>query len=207
MSRIEPLPESDATDKVEQTYGRIREMLGVEEVPEPFLLMGRSEAFLSDFYMNFKKFIIKDGKLDPQTKIVIGLAVALKEDSTPIVELLQAIGVQRGLSHEALADIIALVGTNAMYNSFFKFRKIAGTDIFEGMPVALRAHTFQSTQFDDKTVELVSIAISNQNVCAPCVSGHVAKARKLEIPDEAILEAIQITGTIAAGVQFLKSCG
>lgn len=32
-------------------------MLEADTVPSPFLTYGRVEAFLQDFYMNFKKFV------------------------------------------------------------------------------------------------------------------------------------------------------
>ncbi len=35
MPAIQPLPESEATEKTEQTYGRIKEMLGTDAVPNP----------------------------------------------------------------------------------------------------------------------------------------------------------------------------
>ena len=77
MPRIQPLPESEAQDKVAQTYGRIREMLNGEALPEPFLFYGRVEPFVQDFYMNFKKFVFADnGKLSVKLRTIIGLAVA-----------------------------------------------------------------------------------------------------------------------------------
>jgi lipoyl-dependent peroxiredoxin subunit D len=94
-----------------------------------------------------------------------------------------------------------------MYNTFFKFRSIAGSDVFKGLPVGLRAHTFSGTSLDDATVELINIAISDLNACKPCVSGHVDKARKLGLSNEAILEAIQCTAVMMAGIQFLKALG
>ncbi len=71
MPRIAPLPESDASDKAEQTYGRIKEALGVDNVPAPFLAMGRVPAFLQDCYMNYKKFVHSDGKLTQRQRCVI----------------------------------------------------------------------------------------------------------------------------------------
>jgi alkyl hydroperoxide reductase subunit D len=94
-----------------------------------------------------------------------------------------------------------------MYNTFFKFRDIAGTDIFNGMSVGLRAHTFSGTSLDQPTVELINIVISDLNACKPCTSGHVAKARELGINEEAILESIQCAATMLAGIQFLKAAG
>ena len=69
-----PLPKSEATDKIEQTYGRIREMHGSESVPEIMLPMGCAERFLRDFYMNFKKFVWSDGTIDAKTKSAVALA-------------------------------------------------------------------------------------------------------------------------------------
>ena len=76
MPRIAPLPESEAADKAAQTYGRLRELFGDKPVPEVFLPMGRVPAFLSDFYMNFKKFVASAGALDARTKAAVALAVA-----------------------------------------------------------------------------------------------------------------------------------
>jgi lipoyl-dependent peroxiredoxin subunit D len=75
------------------------------------------------------------------------------------------------------------------------------------MSVGLRAHTFAGTSLDEKTVELINIAISDLAACRPCTSGHVTKARQLGLSDEAILEAIQCAATVLAGVQFLKAAG
>jgi glutamate dehydrogenase len=73
------------------------------------------------------------------------------------------------------------------------------------MSVGLRAHTFGGTSLDEKTVELINVAISDLAACRPCTSGHVTKARQLGLSDEAILEAVQCTATMMAGVQFLKA--
>ncbi len=205
MSRIAPLPESEAADKAAQTYGRLKEFFGGGPLPDVFLPMGRVPAFLSDFYMNFKKFIGSAGALDLPTKAAIALAVAFKEGSHAWTDFYAERAKQQGLDDQRIAEIAALVATNAMYNTFFKFRELSGSDIFGGMSVGLRAHTFQGTGFDDKTVELISIAISDLNACAPCVAGHVKKARSLGLSDEAILEAIQCAAVAYAGVQFTTS--
>ena len=95
------------------------------------------------------------------------------------------------------SDVLAVASTNSMYNSFFKFRYLSGSEAFGGMSVGLRAHTFMNTCLDDKTVELINTAISNLNACKPCTSGHVTMSRDLE--------AIQCASTMAAGCSFLKA--
>jgi alkyl hydroperoxide reductase subunit D len=207
MSRIPPLPESEAVDKVAQTYGRIKELLETDAVPEMFLAYGRVPAFLHDFYMNFKKFVFSDGKLDAKTKAVLGLAVAARDNCLPWIEFLTARLHTFGMNDQQIAEILAVSATNAMYNGFFKFRANSGSDLFSGMPVGLRAHTFAGTSLDESTVELINVAISNLNACKPCTGGHVEKARKLGISDEAILEAVQCASTMSAGTAYLKSAG
>lgn len=205
MPRISPLSESEATDKAAQTYGRLKEFFGDRPLPDVFLPMGRVPAFLSDFYMNFKKFVASAGALDVKTKATIALAVALKEGSHAWGDFYGEHAKANGLSDEQVAEVAALVATNAMYNTFFKFRELSGSDLFNGMSVGLRAHTFHGTSFDEKTVELINVAISDLNACKPCVSGHVKKSRDLGISDEAILEAIQCAAVAYAGVQFEKA--
>ena len=104
MSRIQPLPESEAEGKLERTYGRIKEMLEADTVPEPFLTYGRFEAFLQDFYMNFKKFVYQDGALDAKTKAILGLAVSGHYGCTVwldfFTERLTSLGAEEGMTSD-----------------------------------------------------------------------------------------------------------
>lgn len=204
MSRVQPVPESEATDKTAQTYGRIKEMLGTDAVPTVFLSMGGVPAYLSDFYMNYKKFVHGDGAIPAKTRVAIALAVALKEGATEWIDYFLSLPVAVELGEDAVAEINAIVATNATYNTFFKFRRLSGSDLFEGMPVGLRAHTFNAVAFDEKMVELLSTAVSNLNSCEPCVSGHVKKSRALGISDEALLETIQCAAVVYSGIQFSR---
>lgn len=207
MSNVAPVPESEADEKVAQTYGRIKESLGIDAVPPAYLTYGRVPAFLQDFYMNAKKFVFSDGKIDLKTKARIALAVAAHFRCQPWIDELTAHAKKIGIESQEIADVFAVGATCAMYNVFFKFRDIAGSDIFSGMSVGLRAHTFANTSLDDKTVELINIAISDINGCKPCTSGHVEKARQLGLSDEQILETIQCAATMVAGANFLNAAG
>lgn len=205
MFPLAPLPESAATDKVAQTYERLHDMFGDAPLPEPLFLYGRVPAFLQDFYMNFKKFVFTDGQISARTKATIGLAVSANGRCRPWTEYFAARCQALGLGEQHVIDTIALASTCAMYNVFFKFRDISGSDLFSGMPVGLRAHTFANTAVDELTVELINVAISDINGCKPCTSGHVDKARQLGASNEALLETIQCAATMQAGVNFLNA--
>lgn len=205
MLKLPPVSEAAAEGKVAQTYERLHDLLGEAPLPEPFLYMGAVEPFLRDFYMNSKKFVFSDGKLDARTKAAIALITALHSHCQPWVDVFKQRCLDAGWSETELAEIVAISTTNYMYNTFFKFRSLGGTDRFEGLPVGLRAHTFSGTSLDDKLVELLNLVISDLNACGPCVSGHVAKAEQLGLSHEAMLEAIQCAATVYAGAQFTNA--
>ena len=207
MSFVSPVAEADAVDKAVQAYSRIKEVLGVEEVPEVFRYMANVPAFVHDFFMNFRKFVLSEGKLGQKTRLLIAAAVAGQAGSQTWLSFLKDLAEDRSVTPQEMTEALAVGSTNSMYNVLFKFRDISGSDIFEGMPVGLRAHTFQGTSLDEQTVELINLALSDINACKPCTSAHVAKARELDVSDEAIYEAIQCAATMISGTQFLRSIG
>jgi lipoyl-dependent peroxiredoxin subunit D len=204
---IAPLAESEAAGPTAQTFGRLHELFGEAKIPGPFLVYARVPAFLQDFYMNFKKFVYSDGKLDARMHAILGLAVSGNAGCERWTHWFRERLTGFGMTDEQLAEVVAVAATNSMYNTFFKFRDLSGSDIFSGMSVGLRAHTFAGTSLGDKTVELINLVISDINACKPCTSGHVDKARQLGLSDDAILEAIQCSAVMQAGVQFLKAAG
>jgi len=207
MFELTPIAESDAEGKAAQAFKRIKDVLQVDEVPEIFRLMANVPIFVHDFFMNFRKCVLGDGQLHERSRLLIALAVAGQAGAQPWIQFLHQLASAKEISDQEIADAMAVASSNSMYNVLFKFRDIAGTDIFEGMPVGLRAHTFQGTSLDEPTVELINLTLSDINGCKPCTSGHVAKARDLNVPPEAIYEAIQCAATMMSGIQFLKSIG
>lgn len=157
--------------------------------------------------MNFKKYCYSAGPLDEKTKSLICLAVAGNAGCDLWADYFAARSEQFGADEQSRFDVAGVASACAMYNTFFKFRDLSGSDLFSGLPVGLRAHTFGNTSLDHKLVELINIAISDLNGCKPCTEGHVGEARKLGVSDEQILETIQCAATLFSGVQFLKHAG
>lgn len=204
MAFLNPVAPSSAPEPVAQTYGRIQEMFG-GDLPAMFLVYGNVESFLKDFYMNFKKFVYTSGALDDKTRAIIALVVACHSKCPAWVQFFQNRAMTLGWTQAEVAEAMAVAATNYCYNTFFKFRDLSGSGLFEGMGVGLRAHTFHSVSLDQKLVELINIAVSDINACKPCTSGHVDKSRALGLSDEQILECIQCASTMYAGCQFLNA--
>lgn len=205
MSQLQPVPIADAPEKIAPHYSRVQELFGDSEIPSPFLVYGNVEPFLRDFYMNFKKFVYTDGHLDAKTKAAIALSVAAHGKCEPWKSYFFDRCQQLGFTQEQVAEILAVAATNSMYNTFFKFRDLSGSTIFDGMGVGLRANTLAGTSLDAKTVEIIAIVVSNLNACKPCTSAHVTKGKELGLSNEQVLEAIQCAATMLAGVQFLNA--
>lgn len=205
MAIVTPLPDSEASEKVQQTFARVKEMLGSADVPAPFLLYARSPAFLQDFFMNSKRFVFSDGKLSAKTKALLALVVAVVQKSGVWSDFLRDRCRALEWSDQNLADAAAVASACAAYNAFFKFRDLANREAFQGFPVGLRAHAFAGTTLDPPTVELVNVVVSTINGCHACVAGHVAKARELGVDDEAVLEAVQCAATMTSGATFLAA--
>lgn len=205
--RIPPINPADAPEKVAQTLERFQELLGGGELPVAIRQYGWSEPFLRDFFMNFKRFVCSDGTLPLSLRAIIAYAAACQAKCGPWIDLLGQRAKTLGVSESQLTDVAALVATNAMYNTFFKFRDLSGSDLFSGMGVGLRAHTLSATSLEERDAELVSTAISVLNGCRPCTSGHVEAARKLGLTDEQLLETVQCAATVAAACQFTSIAG
>jgi lipoyl-dependent peroxiredoxin subunit D len=207
MSFVQPVADGQSNEKVAQAFERIREVLGVAEIPEIFQYFASVPAFVHDFFMNFRKFVLSAGKLDEKRKLLIACAVAGQAGSGKWRDYLVTFADSKGVTRAEITEALAVGATNSMYNVLFKFRDISGTDVFNGMSVGLRAHTFQGTSLDDQTIELINISLSDINGCKPCTAAHVEKARQTGLSDEAIYEAIQCAATMIAGTQFLRSIG
>ena len=207
MTFVQPVGDAEAVDKATQAFSRIREVLGVEDIPAVFRYMANVPTFVHDFFMNFRKFVLSEGKLTEKQKLLIATAVAGQAGCQTWVTYLTELGGSRSITAGELTEVLAVGATNSMYNVLFKFRDISGSDVFGGMPIGLRAHTFQGTSLEEPTIELINLALSDINGCKPCTAAHVMKARELGISDEAIYEAVQCAATMIAGTQFLRSIG
>jgi len=205
MQFLSPIPPAAASQPVAQTYGRIQEMLG-GDLPEMFQVYGNVEPFLKDFYMNFKKFVYSSGELEEKTRAIIALVASCHARCPAWIRFFQERAAALGWTATQVGEAMAVAATNYNYNTFFKFRDMSGSGLFDGMGVGLRAHTFHAVSLDQKLVELINIAISNINACQPCTSGHVGQARTIGLSDDQILECIQCASTMYAGCQFLNSC-
>jgi alkyl hydroperoxide reductase subunit D len=202
---MKPVDVPNSNPDVQRSFERLQETLELGEVPMLFRLLGNHPALLNDFQMNLRKHVWSAGKLDAKTKALLGFSVASHKGCEVIAEFLAKRAIALGYSAADLDDATAITATCAMYNTLFKFRDLSGAAYYGGLPVGLRAHTFSSPVHSEAVVELINIVISDLNGCKPCITGHLEKARQLDLGDDAIYEAVQAAATVMHAVAYLQS--
>lgn len=194
-----PISPEQAPDSTKAIYERIKDTIGKGQVPLGYQMMGHVDSFLQDSYMNSRKFVHEGSDLlDRKMRHILALATSSAQNCVHCVRQHAKEAGEYGLSEKEVAEVLAVTATCAMYNNYYKFKDLAGDSTFEGFSVGLRAHTFQKTSLDDKTVELINIVVSNINGCEKCTTGHVKKALQLGLSHEQIDEAIKVSATMTA---------
>lgn len=183
------------------TVERIQEMFQ-GDVPLPFKRMEIHAAFLSDFYLNFRKFVWDDGYLDQKTKALIAFAVVVHLNGEGWKSWFLGTHLPKlGLPDEAGNDVCAIVATFSMHNAFFKGMDFSGLALISKTHY-LRSHTLSC--LSKNTVEYIAIVISALNGCHRCTNGHV-HSLGAGASEPTVKEAFQCAATMVAGVSFLNS--
>lgn len=202
LAQVDP---AQASEKVQELLGRVEEKLGAAALPG-FKQMANVEAFLQDSFMNYRKFLHEGaGNLDHKTREAIALATASALNCSHCVKAHAKAAQAVGWSQQEVAEILSVVATCAMYNTYYKFKDLAGDSKFESMSPQLRAHTFMKTSLDDKLVELINVVVSNINGCPQCTTGHTRKAIELGLSHEDVDEAIRVSALMSSFATFFRT--
>jgi len=201
------LAPEDAPESLQKIYSRIAETIGDGKVPPGYQMMGNVESLCQDSYMNYRKFIHDGaGQLDDKQRKAIVLATSSAMNCAHCVRHHAKSAVASGvLSEQEVAEVLAVTATCAMYNTYYRFKDLAGDSAFEAKTPGLRAHAFQKTSLGQELTELINVVVSNINVCHKCTSGHVKKALELGFTHDQIDEAIKISATMASFNTFHRT--
>lgn len=187
--------------RVGELLGRVEEKLG--EIPQAYHTLALSQNFLNDTLYNLKKVMV-EGALDLKTKHLIAIAVASVSGGPNIVSARAHEAQKDGVSDDEISEALAVAGSIATYNVFYKFQHLAGPGYEEFKPgyklsVFLRPNSLTILQ-----VELVCAIVSVINDCPYCVKGHLAKCRELGATVPQIEEALRVGALISGFATFTK---
>ncbi len=76
MASAKMISETEASGRVKKTYDEIKEMLGIDFVPNLYKVMAPNPSYLEANWNKIKTVMKQRGKLDPLTKEIIAVAVS-----------------------------------------------------------------------------------------------------------------------------------
>lgn len=187
--------------RVGELLGRVEEKLG--EIPQAYHTLAVSQSFLNDTLYNLKKTMV-DGELDLKTKHHIAVAVAAVSGGPNVVKARAHEAQKDGVTDDEISEALAVAGSIATYNVFYKFQHLSGPGYEHFKPgyklsVFLRPATLTILQ-----VEMICAMVSVINDCPYCVKGHLAKCKELGATVGQIEEALRVAALISGFATFTK---
>ncbi len=76
MASIRMVPEDEATGLVKEVYDDIKQVLGIDFVPNLYRVMAAKPGYLAANWNKVKTVMVQTGKLDRMTKEMIAVAVS-----------------------------------------------------------------------------------------------------------------------------------
>src|SRR5262245_54085842 len=108
---LKPLLAADLGEKAVETMARVRELFGAQPIPEPFFVYARNPAFLHDFYMNLKRFVLTAGKLELKSKLLVAYSAAVVLDCNAWRDVFAARLVSAGATDAEFAGAASVAAT------------------------------------------------------------------------------------------------
>ncbi len=187
--------------RVNELLGRVEEKLG--EIPQAYHTLALSQNFLNDTLYNLKKAMV-EGELDLKTKHLIAIAVAAVSGGPNIVNARVDEARKDGVSDDEVTEALAVAGSIATYNVFYKFQHLAGPGYEDFKPGYKLSVFLRPAALSIFQVEMICAIISVINDCPYCVKGHLAKCRELGARPAQIEEALRVGALISGFATFTK---
>lgn len=195
-----PLATTEVSDRGTRALDRLKEVFGVEELPEAFTLLAGSENAINDLYMNLNRQLA-GGKVEQKDKLLLAVGVASAVGSAPAVEFFSRAALNAGRTQAELLEAIGVATTCTLFNGHYRFRDhVAPEDkaAFEAFRAPFNANVFVKSLLPITEVEAICIGVSSANGCHKCVQGHIAKAKSVGLNDEQIDEIIRAASAVIA---------
>lgn len=178
-------------------------------------------------WRNFSRTVFKEGALDQKTKQLIAVAVGHVTQCPYCIKAHTPQALRKGASKEEIMEAIwvAAAGraSGAYSHAAIAVEAMEGNKEGELFPQATPEMTkkkadlvpetasvwreFSTTVFkagalDEKTKQLIALAVSHVTQCAYCITGHTKMAKQKGASDEQMMEAIWVASEMRAGAAY-----
>jgi AhpD family alkylhydroperoxidase len=127
IATVRPVDENEATGKVAAIYADIKQTKNIDFVPALWRTIATNPTQLEVVWTNLKTLMHPEavgrvGKLDPQTREIIALAVSATNGCSYCINSHTAALRKLGIDDQTLGEVMAIVGlfnmTNALANGY-----------------------------------------------------------------------------------------
>ena len=118
MVSMKLISEEEATGKVKEIFGEIKEQLGIDFVPNLYRAMAPVPEYLEAQWHKTKAIMQRPGKLDRLTREIIAVAVSAVNGCHYCIEVHTAATRKLGLDDEGITELITVVDLFSGLNKF-----------------------------------------------------------------------------------------
>ena len=116
MAIIRLMEESEATGRVKEIFGEIKETFGIPFVPQLFRALGPKPDQLEAVWGQLKR-LFGSGSLDVKTKSLAALAVSAAQRCSYFVKIHSIVAKRLGASDEEIAELLEVASFSTALNT------------------------------------------------------------------------------------------
>lgn len=168
---------------------------GSNMAPAMELLAEADAKFLNDLKLNLKA-VLKEGNLSTKEIALIGLAVAVNEKNSVLIDFFKKSALEAEADAADVAEAAACASLLSTNNVLYRFRHFTEKDSYANMPAKIRMSIMMTPKTGKAFFELMSTAISAVNGCQACVQAHEASLLHLGVTEAKIFDAIRLSAVV-----------
>lgn len=161
------------------------------------LLEKGESRYVRDLKLNFSS-TLTSAHLSEKECALLGLATAVNNNNTPLVNFYTVYAEKNGATAEDTAEAAGCASLLASNNIFYRFRHFTQKEKYSQIPARIRMQLMMKPVTGKEFFELMSFAISAVNGCEMCVNAHEDSLIKLGTTEERIFDAVRIGSLVTS---------
>lgn len=158
--------------------------------------------YIKDLKINVAN-VLKAPSLGEKDAVLLALGVAINEKAQALINSLEALAQQRGVTEKELNEVAACVSLMNANNVFYRFRHFMDKESYNNMQAGIRMSIMMNPVLGKEFFELLSLVISAVNGCEMCVTSHEASVKSHGASEQRIFDAVRLGAVMKSLITLL----
>jgi alkyl hydroperoxide reductase subunit D len=167
-------------------------------------LLNTESRFIKDIKINTGNVLNNNQHLSPKEAALLGLAVAVNEQSALLKGSFTGRALQAGATEAEIAEVIACTALMNTNNIFYRFRHFTQKEYYNSQPAGIKMSIMMNPVCGKEFFELVSLALSAVNGCEMCVNAHEQSVLQHGSSEARVFEAVRLVAVIKGLITVLS---